>query len=116
MRPKLAFKTDPAGGRMRVIKVCRFAVESLAPMLFFKSPVRNADMGLAGCLAFFQRIHGYAPKFSISDDLNVAPFANSTIGRQKAQAMLPGARDNDSIGWIPMKTGKLHALRGNPCR
>ncbi len=65
VRPELAFKANPAGGRMRVIEMSGFAVESLAPMLFFEGPFGQADVGLVGGFAFLERIHGLSPDSSI---------------------------------------------------
>src|SRR5450755_3733805 len=65
MRPQFAFKANPSGGRMRVIQVRRLAVKSSPPVLFLESPLRDSDVSLAGGFAFFQRIHGVSPDFSI---------------------------------------------------
>ena len=53
MRPQLAFKTNPSGGGMRVIKMRGFSVKAFTAMLFFESALRQANMGLIGGFAFF---------------------------------------------------------------
>ncbi len=57
MRPQLAFKANPSGGRMRVVKMRGFAVKALAAVLFFEGALGQADVGLVGGFAFFERIH-----------------------------------------------------------
>ena len=57
VRPQLAFKANPSGGRMGVVKMRGFAVKALAAVFFFESALGQADMGLIGGFAFFERIH-----------------------------------------------------------
>jgi hypothetical protein len=42
---------------MRVVKMRGFAVKALTAMFFFKSALGQANMGLIGGFAFFERIH-----------------------------------------------------------
>ena len=57
VRPQFAFKANPAGGRMRVVEMRGFAVKALAAVFFFEGALGQADMGLVGGFAFFERIH-----------------------------------------------------------
>ena len=59
VRPQLAFETDPAGGRVRVIEMRALAVKALAPVLFLEGAFRQADVGLRGDFAFLERIHAH---------------------------------------------------------
>src|SRR5439155_5394587 len=54
---QLAFESDPSGGRMRVVEMRGFSVESFTAVLFFISALREADMGLSGEFAFFEGVH-----------------------------------------------------------
>jgi hypothetical protein len=68
MWPQFAFKPNPSSRGMGVVKVRRFAVKSLPAVLFFESAFGQADMGLIGGFAFFERIQ--APSNSSIRPLN----------------------------------------------
>ena len=61
VRPQFAFKANPSSGRMRVVEMGGFAVKPFAAMFFLKGTCGQADMGLGGRFAFFERIHVALP-------------------------------------------------------
>jgi hypothetical protein len=69
MGPQFAFEAHPAGRRVRVIEMRALAVEAFAAVLFFEGPFRQADVGLRGDFAFFQRIHAPLPASMVAQAL-----------------------------------------------
>jgi hypothetical protein len=61
MGPQLALEPHPSGRRVGVIEMRALTVKAFAPVLFFEGPFGQADVGLRGNFAFFQRIHAPLP-------------------------------------------------------
>src|ERR1017187_3030895 len=92
---------------MRVIKMSRLSVESLAPVLFLVCSFRKTDMGLAGGLALFQRIHGLSSAFSLGharlDKIYLVPFSDSLTGSDEGETVTTSRRDDDRVRRVSRK-------------